>query len=52
MKQKGFTLAVGITGSAQNTEGQLLSKYKGDYNPPFAANVAFGYAGELGNNVL
>lgn len=35
---------------AQNTEGQLLSKYKGDYNPPFAANVAFGYTGELGNN--
>ncbi|WP_264328836.1 P44/Msp2 family outer membrane protein [Wolbachia endosymbiont (group A) of Andrena hattorfiana] len=34
----------------QNTEGQLLSKYKGDYNPPFAANVAFGYTGELGNN--
>ncbi|WP_264731468.1 P44/Msp2 family outer membrane protein [Wolbachia endosymbiont (group A) of Sphaerophoria taeniata] len=36
--------------SAQRTEGQLLSKYKGDYNPPFAANVAFGYTGELGNN--
>ncbi|WP_341821107.1 P44/Msp2 family outer membrane protein [Wolbachia endosymbiont (group A) of Myopa testacea] len=36
--------------NAQNTEGQLLSKYKGDYNPPFAANVAFGYTGELGNN--
>jgi hypothetical protein len=36
--------------SAQNTEGQSLSKYKGDYNPPFAANVAFGYTGELGNN--
>ncbi|WP_374698411.1 P44/Msp2 family outer membrane protein [Wolbachia endosymbiont (group B) of Limnophora tigrina] len=36
--------------SAQSTEGQLLSKYKGDYNPPFAANVAFGYTGELGNN--
>ncbi|NEV49797.1 P44/Msp2 family outer membrane protein [Wolbachia pipientis] len=35
---------------AQNTEGQLLSKYKGDYNPPFAANVALGYTGELGNN--
>lgn len=35
---------------AQNTKGQLLSKYKGDYNPPFAANVAFGYTGELGNN--
>ncbi|MDX5462201.1 MAG: P44/Msp2 family outer membrane protein [Wolbachia endosymbiont of Tetragnatha montana] len=34
----------------QNTEGQLLSKYKGDYNPPFAANVALGYTGELGNN--
>ena len=36
--------------SAQNTKGQLLSKYKGDYNPPFAANVALGYTGELGNN--
>ncbi|WP_341811246.1 P44/Msp2 family outer membrane protein [Wolbachia endosymbiont (group A) of Oxytorus armatus] len=35
---------------AQNTEGQSLSEYKGDYNPPFAANVAFGYTGELGNN--
>lgn len=36
--------------SAQNTEGQSLSKYKGDYNPPFAANVAFGYTGELNDN--
>ncbi len=36
--------------SAQNTEGQLLSKYKGDYNPPFAANVALGYTGELNGN--
>lgn len=36
--------------SAQNTEGQSLSKYKGDYNPPFAANVAFGYTGELNGN--
>ncbi|AZU37900.1 P44/Msp2 family outer membrane protein [Wolbachia endosymbiont of Bemisia tabaci] len=35
---------------AQRTEGQLISKYKGDYNPPFAANVALGYTGELGNN--
>ncbi|MHC3897962.1 UNVERIFIED_CONTAM: P44/Msp2 family outer membrane protein [Wolbachia endosymbiont of Nasonia longicornis] len=35
---------------AQRTEGQLISKYKGDYNPPFAANVTFGYTGELGNN--
>ncbi|MBC6686402.1 P44/Msp2 family outer membrane protein [Wolbachia pipientis] len=35
---------------AQNTEGQLLSKYKGYYNPPFAANVALGYTGELGSN--
>lgn len=37
--------------NAQNTEGQLLNKYKGDYNPPFAANIAFGYTGELGNNI-
>ncbi|WP_264687963.1 P44/Msp2 family outer membrane protein [Wolbachia endosymbiont (group A) of Sympetrum striolatum] len=36
--------------SAQNTEGQSLSKYKGDYNPPFAANVALGYTGELNGN--
>lgn len=36
--------------SAQKTEGQLLSKYKGDYNPPFAANVALGYTGELNGN--
>ncbi|MFP3016716.1 MAG: P44/Msp2 family outer membrane protein [Wolbachia sp.] len=36
--------------SAMSTKGQLLSKYKGDYNPPFAANVAFGYTGKLGNN--
>ncbi|WP_264707227.1 P44/Msp2 family outer membrane protein [Wolbachia endosymbiont (group A) of Acrocera orbiculus] len=35
---------------AQNTKGQSLSEYKGDYNPPFAANVALGYTGELGNN--
>ncbi|WP_353273823.1 P44/Msp2 family outer membrane protein [Wolbachia endosymbiont (group A) of Ennomos erosarius] len=35
---------------AQNTEGQLLSKYKGDYNPPFAANVALGYTVELNGN--
>ncbi|WP_264338690.1 P44/Msp2 family outer membrane protein [Wolbachia endosymbiont (group A) of Cheilosia soror] len=35
---------------AQNTKGQLLSKYKGDYNPPFAANVALGYTGELNCN--
>ncbi len=33
---------------AQNTEGQSLSEYKGDYNPPFAANVAFGYTGRIG----
>lgn len=36
--------------SAQNTKGQSLSKYKGDYNPPFAANVALGYTGELNSN--
>lgn len=36
--------------SAKRTEGQLISKYKGDYNPPFAINVTFGYTGELGNN--
>lgn len=36
--------------SAQNTKGQLLSEYKGDYDPPFAANVALGYTGELGDN--
>ncbi|THA19604.1 P44/Msp2 family outer membrane protein [Wolbachia endosymbiont of Aedes aegypti] len=36
--------------NAQSTKGQLISKYKGDYNPPFAANVALGYTGELGNN--
>ncbi|WP_264723469.1 P44/Msp2 family outer membrane protein [Wolbachia endosymbiont (group A) of Sphecodes monilicornis] len=36
--------------SAQNTDGQSLSKYKGDYNPPFAANVALGYTGELNGN--
>ncbi len=35
---------------AQNTKGLLLSEYKGDYKPPFAANVAFSYTGELGNN--
>ncbi|WP_375603713.1 P44/Msp2 family outer membrane protein [Wolbachia endosymbiont of Anurida maritima] len=35
---------------AQNTKGQSLSKYKGDYNPPFAANVALGYTGELNGN--
>ncbi|UIP92776.1 P44/Msp2 family outer membrane protein [Wolbachia endosymbiont of Anopheles demeilloni] len=35
---------------AQSTEGQLLNKYERDYNPPFAANVALGYTGELGNN--
>ncbi len=35
---------------AQKTEGQSLSKYKGDYNPPFAANVALGYTGELNGN--
>ncbi|WP_349967317.1 P44/Msp2 family outer membrane protein [Wolbachia endosymbiont of Armadillidium arcangelii] len=37
--------------NSQDTKGQLLSKYKGDYNPPFAASVAFGYTGELGNNI-
>ncbi|MDR2831502.1 MAG: P44/Msp2 family outer membrane protein [Rickettsiales bacterium] len=31
-------------------KGQKPNKYKGDYNPPFAANIAFGYTGELGNN--
>ncbi|WP_341812104.1 P44/Msp2 family outer membrane protein [Wolbachia endosymbiont (group A) of Conops quadrifasciatus] len=36
--------------NAESTEGQLLSKYKGDYNLPFAANVAFGYTGELNGN--
>ncbi|WP_338406355.1 MULTISPECIES: P44/Msp2 family outer membrane protein [unclassified Wolbachia] len=36
--------------SAQNTGGQLLSQYKGDYNPPFATNVALGYTGELNGN--
>lgn len=36
--------------NAKNTEGQLLNKYKADYTPPFAANVAFGYTGELGYN--
>ncbi|MDR0772923.1 MAG: P44/Msp2 family outer membrane protein [Wolbachia pipientis] len=36
--------------SAQNTKGQSLSKYKGNYNPPFAANVALGYTGELNGN--
>ncbi|RDD35105.1 Surface antigen, protein [Wolbachia endosymbiont of Cylisticus convexus] len=37
--------------NSRDTKGQLLSKYKGDYNPPFAASVAFGYTGELGNNI-
>lgn len=36
--------------NSQNTKGQLLNKYKADYTAPFAANVAFGYTGELGNN--
>ncbi|GBM25116.1 hypothetical protein AVEN_96683-1 [Araneus ventricosus] len=36
--------------SAQNTEGQSLSKYKGDYNRPFAANEALYYTGELNDN--
>ncbi|MDR0288825.1 MAG: P44/Msp2 family outer membrane protein [Rickettsiales bacterium] len=31
-------------------KGQKPSEYKGDYNPPFAGGVAFGYEGELGNN--
>lgn len=35
---------------AQNTKGQSLSEYKGDYNPPFAANVVLGYTGELNGN--
>nr|WP_168464948.1 P44/Msp2 family outer membrane protein [Wolbachia endosymbiont of Ctenocephalides felis wCfeT] len=35
---------------ASNTKGQLIDKYKGDYNPPFAANVAIGYAGELNDH--
>lgn len=32
------------------TKGQKPSEYKGDYNPPFAGGVEFGYEGELGNN--
>lgn len=35
---------------AEKTAGQSFDKYKPDYNPPFAANVKFGYAGEFGNN--
>ncbi|MGL9702471.1 MAG: P44/Msp2 family outer membrane protein [Wolbachia sp.] len=31
-------------------KGQKPSEYKGDYNPPFAGGVVFGYEGELGNN--
>jgi hypothetical protein len=31
-------------------KGKKPSEYKGDYNPPFAGGVAFGYGGELGNN--
>ncbi|MDR1139782.1 MAG: P44/Msp2 family outer membrane protein [Rickettsiales bacterium] len=31
-------------------KGQKPSEYKGDYNPPFAGNIAFGYTGGLGNN--
>ncbi|MDG7055183.1 MAG: P44/Msp2 family outer membrane protein [Wolbachia endosymbiont of Menacanthus eurysternus] len=30
--------------------GQKPDEYKGDYNPPFAGSIAFGYEGELGNN--
>lgn len=35
---------------ATKTASQSLDKYKPDYNPPFAANIKFGYAGEFGNN--
>ncbi|QJT94089.1 P44/Msp2 family outer membrane protein [Wolbachia endosymbiont of Diaphorina citri] len=36
--------------NTEKTEPQQISKYKADYSPPFAANIAFGYTGELGNN--
>ncbi|APR97777.1 P44/Msp2 family outer membrane protein [Wolbachia endosymbiont of Folsomia candida] len=36
--------------AASQTDGVLISQYKGDYNPPFAANVAIGYAGEFKNH--
>ncbi|WP_255419705.1 hypothetical protein [Wolbachia endosymbiont of Dipetalonema caudispina] len=29
---------------------QKLSEYKGDYNPPFAGGIVFGYKGEFNNN--
>ncbi|QKX02376.1 P44/Msp2 family outer membrane protein [Wolbachia endosymbiont of Dirofilaria (Dirofilaria) immitis] len=29
---------------------QKTSEYRGDYNPPFAGGIAFGYEGKLGNN--
>ncbi|QCB62479.1 P44/Msp2 family outer membrane protein [Wolbachia endosymbiont of Drosophila mauritiana] len=36
--------------NTERTEPQPISEYKADYSPPFAANIAFGYTGELGNN--
>ena len=36
--------------NAQKTKGQKLSEYKADYNPPFAASIKCGYAGEFKNH--
>jgi opacity protein-like surface antigen len=47
-KDRNFTINETYIG--EKTKGQKPSEYKGDYNPPFAGGVAFGYEGELGNN--
>jgi opacity protein-like surface antigen len=36
--------------TAEATEGQVISKYKANYDPPFAASIKFGYEGEFKDN--
>ncbi|MDR2548274.1 MAG: hypothetical protein LBC34_02105 [Rickettsiales bacterium] len=50
VKTKDITNASIKDGNHFGTKGQLLKKYQSNYSPLFAANMAFGYEGELGNN--
>lgn len=36
--------------SETKTESQKISEYKPNYNPPFAASLAFGYSGDFKDN--
>ncbi|WCR57536.1 P44/Msp2 family outer membrane protein [Wolbachia endosymbiont of Ctenocephalides felis wCfeJ] len=50
VETKDITHASIKDGTNPEAKGQLLDKYKSNYNPLFAPNVAFGYEGKFGDN--